>query len=102
MNDNDKATFEPFITVTLGAMRQAYGNLTTKIAVSSNAPGVTAIHWYDAPAARRLVDELNKLIAVLDPSIMATASPAGPQKKLRKPQRVPVKRARKAKKGKRK
>jgi hypothetical protein len=100
MSDSDKATFEPFITVSLGGMRQAYQTtITTKIAISSNAPGVTAIHWYDAAAARRLVVEINKLIDVLDPPRPDIAEPAICSAK-HKPRRAPGVR-RKTKKAKR-
>jgi hypothetical protein len=92
MNDNIKPSFEPFITVSLASVRSAYSNTsTTKIALASNAPGCTAIHMYDAPAARRLVGEINNLIAVLDPPPQAAAAPA-PAKR-----RLPVKRKLKGK-----
>jgi hypothetical protein len=68
LSEESKPAFEPFITVSLACVRQPYERVSAnKIAVVSNAPGVTAVHMYGVPEARRLVDELNKLIAVLDP-----------------------------------
>jgi hypothetical protein len=72
-DDTSKITFEPFITVSLACVREPYQRIAAnKIAIASNAPGITGIHMYDAPAARRLVDDINKLIAVLDPPPVVT------------------------------
>ncbi len=85
--------FEPFLTVSLMNQRPAYSSLPAmKIALTSNCPGTTAIHTYDAPAARRLVVELNKLIDALEPPMVVT------DKILRGKQKI----ARKTKKAKRK
>lgn len=95
MTGTDKASFEPFVTLALGSVRQPYSSSgTTKIALSSNAPGVTAIHWYDAPAARRLVAELQILIDRLDPP---PAVPVEAAKAKRKPRAIQAAKPRKAK-----
>jgi hypothetical protein len=56
MNDNKQPDpFEPFITVTLGNRRLPYMDQPSPaIAVTSNCPGTTAIHWYDPRRARAL------------------------------------------------
>jgi hypothetical protein len=83
MSSDANASFEPFITVSLGNVRQPYqSHSTTMIAIGSHAPGVTSIHWHDAPTARRLVATINKLIDVLDPP--PTAAVQKPARRLSK------------------
>jgi hypothetical protein len=85
MAEDNKASFEPFITVSLACLRQPYQtNAANKIAVASNAPGCTAIHMHDVPAARRLVAELNKLIDFLEPPMAVTDKHLGVQRPKRK------------------
>lgn len=94
--DTPKNAFEPFITVSLACVRQPFeGFATNKIAIASNAPGTTAIHLYDVPAARRLVDDINKLIAALDPPRTITDKIIGAVQR-------PKRKRTKVKKGKRK
>ena len=83
MTEIDKKAFEPFVTISLAhRARQPYAlQGTMAIALASNCPGVTAIHWYDAPAARKLVADLQALINVLDPP---PAAPIEPAKSVRK------------------
>ena len=88
-----EASFEPFVTVQIGHFRAPYTSFTTqKIALTSNAPGVTAIHWYDAASARRLAFDLNAYADVLDPKPIATEPVAPPKaRKKRRPKKVVAK-----------
>ena len=100
MTEPDKQAFEPFVTVSLGRSKSAYwstGGHVTKIALSSNCPGVTAIHWYDAPAARKLVADLQALINALDPPPAAPLEATKPKRKPRAIQAAKPKKTRKAK-----
>jgi hypothetical protein len=100
MPDEQKPSFDPFVTVSLGNHhdgqgRWAFGTCgSTAIALVSNCPGVTAIHWYDAPAARRLVADIQALIDKLDPPPVKLEIITPP---LKKRGRKVAKKARKAK-----
>jgi hypothetical protein len=60
--------FEPFITVSLGNRKTApWHEPSPAIAVTSNCPGTTAIHWYTAQTARLLAAEITRLADALDP-----------------------------------
>jgi hypothetical protein len=82
MTDTPKdQPFEPFITVSLGNRKPEYSNyVLAAIAVTSNCPGVSAIHWYDPAAARTLAAEITRLADALDPPPIQTAIPPKPKR----------------------
>jgi hypothetical protein len=90
--------FEPFITVSLGNRKtNQWCEPSPAIAVTSNCPGTTAIHWYTAQTARILAAEITRLADALDPP-----RPPDPVPVPKKRGGLAVPRKRKAKKAKRK
>jgi hypothetical protein len=83
VNNTDKPPFEPFLTVSLMSVCAPYGNThERKIALTSNGPGFTAIHTYNAAGARALIADLEKLANILAPPpapIEVCASPREPR-----------------------
>ena len=87
----DVPVFEPFLTLSFGQLRGS-----RRLALSSNAPGFTAIHWYDAVTTRELAGKLNEMADILDPRpVTALEPPPAPKKRGR-----PFGKKRKAKKAK--
>lgn len=76
MTSDNKPTFEPFLTVSLVYVTERWSNTpVSKVALTSNGPGFTAVHVHDGPSARKLAAELNRLADVIDPPPQAAAIP---------------------------
>jgi hypothetical protein len=84
--------FEPFITVSLGNRKiDQWSTPSPAIAVTSNCPGTTAIHWYSPYHARTLAAEITRLADALDPPRPPDPAPA-PKRRSRKLIKKKVKR----------